>query len=394
MKLFWITPEFPYPANTGGRNVMWNRLKYLSQNNEVYLFSISESEEDIENVKKIEKQFQDIRLYQRKRNIFTLMKSVIKPYPCLSRWNEKLKTDLEHMFNDIKPDFVIVELPQMIGVLPSCIKKSHRVILEQHNIEYRALRSIAVGDEPLLKKIAYRIVANQMEKYESKIYNADFIQMYTFVSREEKRFFEEKYRLFNTLLMPIGANTSSFPKITHSHNILFVGKMSYQPNEDAALFLVKKVFPIIKEKIVDAKLYLVGKDPSEKLRSSASGGDIIVTGTVDNLDEYYNLADLVVVPIMTGGGVNVKLIEALSHGKFVVTTPKGIEGTDFQSNIDVLVEDDYKKFAKDCIIYLEHPEDYETIRSNGYEKIYANYSWQKVCSDFEKSLIVLANKSN
>lgn len=394
MKLFWITPEFPYPANTGGRNVMWNRLKYLSQNNEVYLFSISESEEDIENVKKIEKQFQDIRLYQRKRNIFTLMKSVIKPYPCLSRWNENLKMDLEHMFNDIKPDFVIVEFPQMIGVLPSCIKKSHRVILEQHNIEYRALRSIAVGDEPLLKKIAYRIVANQMEKYESKIYNSDFIQMYTFVSREEKRFFEEKYRLSNTLLMPIGANTSSFPKITHSHNILFVAKMSYQPNEDAALFLVKKVFPIIKEKIVDAKLYLVGKDPSEKLRSSASDGDIIVTGTVDNLDEYYNLADLVVVPIMTGGGVNVKLIEALSHGKFVVTTPKGIEGTDFQSNIDVFVEDDYKKFAKDCIIYLDHPEDYETIRSNGYEKIYANYSWQKVCSDFEKSLVVLANKSN
>lgn len=392
MKLFWITPEFPYPANTGGRNVMWNRLKYLSQNNEVYLFSISESEEDIENIKKIEKQFQDIRLYQRKRNIFTLMKSVIKPYPCLSRWNEKLKTDLEHMFNDIKPDFVIVELPQMIGVLPSCIKKSHCVILEQHNIEYRALRSIAVGDEPLLKKIAYRIVANQMEKYESKIYNADFIQMYTFVSREEKRFFEEKYRLSNTLLMPIGANTSSFPKITHSHNILFVGKMSYQPNEDAALFLVKKVFPIIKEKIVDAKLYLVGKDPSEKLRSSASGGDIIVTGTVDNLDEYYNLADLVVVPIMTGGGVNVKLIEALSHGKFVVTTPKGIEGTDFQSNIDVLVEDDYKKFAKDCIIILDHPEYYESIRSNGYKKIIDCYSWQKICGEFEYNLKMLVRK--
>lgn len=393
MKLFWITPEFPYPANTGGRNVMWNRLKSLAQNNEVYLFSISESDEDIENVKKIEQQFKEIRLYQRNRNISTLVRSLIEPYPCLSRWNENLKSDLDDMFNDIKPDFVIVEFPQMIGILPNCIKESNRVILEQHNIEYRALRSIAVGDEPLLKKLAYRIVANQMEKYESKIYSANFIKMYTFVSREEKRFFEEKYHLTNTLLMPIGANITSFPQITHSHNILFVAKMSYQPNEDAALFLVKKVFPIIKEKIVDAKLYLVGKDPSEKLRSSINSEDIIVTGTVDNLDEYYNLADLVVVPIMSGGGVNVKLIEALGHGKFVVTTSKGIEGTDFHSNIDVFVEDDYKKFAKDCIKIFDYPENYEKIRSNGYEKIVNNYSWQKICHDFEVNLTALASKS-
>lgn len=387
MKLFWIVPECPFPANTGGRVGIWKRIEYMSKNNDIYLFSIIDSEDEKQYKENIEKCCKKVFFYERNTGIQTLIKSVLNPYPAVSRWNERMKVDLKSRYNEIGPDFVIVDLPQMIGVLPENILEDKKVVLNQHNIEFLSMKSLANSIDYPVKRLIYKMVAVQMQHYEQKIYNSNKVRLYTFVSSSDKSFFENEYNLSNTLLVPVGAEVKSGGdvKLNEDHNIIFVGKLSYPPNEAGILWFVDKVFPRVKKKIPDAKLYIVGKEPTDSVKKIQSN-DIVVTGEVDSLKPYYERCNVAVVPVMTGGGVNVKLLEALGYGKIVVTTKKGVEGTQFIDGEHLLVGDSAEHFSEQCIEALTCSNRIRRIQIKALEYMNQHYSWQSVVNRLENKL--------
>lgn len=391
MKLLWISPECPYPPDTGGKGGIWNRIKYLAKNNEIYLFCISEKvDEKYKN--NMEKICKKVTFYNREENIFSYLKCIIYPYVAVSRWNKQLKKDILESYIKIKPNFVIVDSPQMVGNIDKKILDEHKVVLCQHNIEFMALKNIASGFNSKLKKIIYKINSYQLEFYERKLYRKNYFPLITFVSKSDKEFFEKKYKLNNTFLVPVGAylkeNTSK------GKDVIFVAKMSYPPNENAAIWFLKNVWNSILEKHPKTNFYLVGKDPSQKLIDYAKTfKNVIVTGTIDSVDKYYDLAKVVVVPLFNGGGVKVKLLEALGYGKLVITTSKGIEGTDFVNNIHLLVADTETEFIKKCNDVLDNYDKYEEILINANKKMTSEYSWEKVVNDFENKLIDMEKKN-
>lgn len=386
MKLIWITPECPYPANTGGRSGVWNRIKNMANNNEIYLFCIAEDKdyiykEDIDTVCK------SVNFYKRQKSFLTYLKSLSSPYPAVSRWNKKLKNDVTKCYLQIKPDYIIVDFPQMIGNIDKEILLSHKVVLCQHNIEFMTLKNIATGLKFSIKKLLYYIVSKQLENYENKLYKDYDFKLITFVSMNDKKFFEEKYNNYNTLLVPVGA-TIKEEVSNKGKDIIFVAKMSYPPNENAAIWFLKNVWNSIYEKHPKTHFYIVGKDPSQKLIDYANTfKNVIVTGTIDSVDKYYDLARIVVVPLFNGGGVKVKLLEALGYGKLVITTSKGIEGTDFINNTHLLVADTELEFIKKCNDVLDNYDQYKEILINAKKKMISEYSWEKVVRDFENKLI-------
>lgn len=98
--------------------------------------------------------------------------------------------------------------------------------------------------------------------------------------------------------------------------------------------------------------------------------------------DYYEKASVVVVPLSHGGGVKVKVLEALGYGKLVVSTSKGIEGTDFVSNVDLVVADDAKEMVSKVKDALMNPERLKTIREHGCKKVYEIYSWTTIVNNF------------
>ena len=389
LKLIWIAPECPYPANTGGRVGIWKRIEYLSKNNDIYLYCITDNLTEDQYVGKMKEYCKDVHLYSRINLHKALFSSIANPYPAVSRWNLNMKKDISYTYDMLVPDFVIVDLPQMLGVLTEKILMSNKIVLNQHNIEYQSLESIASSFNNRLKRLIYKIVSKQMKLYEDKIYNTYSIKLYSFVSICDKEFFEKKYFITNTKHVPVGAELKFDKEIKKDcHKMIFVAKMSYPANEDGALWLIDNVWNYVKEEIPDAELYLVGKNPSDRLKSKYSKNNgIIITGTVESIEKYYEMCNLVVVPIMTGGGVKVKLLEALGHGKIVITTTKGLEGTDFISNKHVLTADNSKEFANYCISVLKDPLQYEFIQKAAIKKMNKEYSWQGIMDDFEHSLL-------
>lgn len=395
MKLFWITPECPYPDNTGGRVGIWKRIVNMSRENDIYLYSIDNDKLSYKNKKEMLKFCKNVEVYPKNSKITSLFRAIIYPFPVAVRKNGDLKKKLEMDYKNINPDLIIVDSPQMISVLPHLIWNEKKIVLNEHNMEYKLFASLS-KEEKGINKLIYYITSKQMRFYENKIYKKDNILLYTFVSIDEKKFFEEKYKLNKTLLVPVGAKIDIDSEIKENNHIMvFVGKMSYPPNEKAALWLINKVFPIIKRNVKDAQLYLVGKDPQKILYDATKNSeDIIITGTVDSVKEYYDKCNVAVVPIMSGAGVNVKLLEALGNGKLVVSTSKGIEGSEFRDGRHLRVEDTEDGFANACIDLLLNPNSQENIEMKNRASLMMNekYSWEGIVGEFEKVLKKLVDK--
>ena len=276
----------------------------------------------------------------------------------------------------------------MIGALPKSILSSGKVILNQHNIEYEALASLSKSTNKL-RSLIYRFVSQQMHIYEKYIYRKYNFLLQTFVSVIDKEKFEQEYKLYNTVLIPVGAEISDDCGVLENYNFLFVAKMSYPANEEGALWLINEILPRVNKTLPDAKLYLVGKDPTDLIYDASKGNEnIIITGKVDSLDPFYKSCNLVVVPIMTGGGVNVKLLEALGYNKYVVTTSKGVEGTNFINSKHLFISDDPEEFANQCIEILQHPSSEEFIRmkENTKQLIHKQYSWENIVNIYNDAI--------
>lgn len=389
MTLLWIIPECPFPANTGGKQGIWNRIMQMSYTNEIHLFCVVNSENEIlDSEKVILKYCKSVKYYIRKKSLSVLLKSLILPYAAVSRWFNSMKRDIEHACISLHPTFILCDFPQVIGNLSNKVRRENRIVLYQANIEYLTMKSIAECADTAIKKLGFYIMSKQMEKYEDIIYNKSFIDLYSFVSIADKAFFEKKYHISSTNLIPIGANVSKEFHISNKKQLVFVGKMSYPPNNSAALWFIRNVWSEVTKRVPDARFYIVGKEPSQELlKMSEHYASVTVTGVVEDIEPYYKDASAVVVPIENGGGVKVKLLEALGYGCLVIATSNGIKGTDFVSDEHLLVADCPEQYIAYCIEALDNPESFIKMRNAVLNKMKSEYSWGTIVKKYEDELM-------
>jgi polysaccharide biosynthesis protein PslH len=175
----------------------------------------------------------------------------------------------------------------------------------------------------------------------------------------------------------------TFPR--RRHEILFLASFRYRKvNVDAALFFYNEVFPLIRNEIPDARFVIAGYGPPVEL-TSIPGRDthVTVTGFVDDLDACYKQAEVFVAPILTGGGIIVKILDAMAAGIPVVTTSYGNEGIGAVPARDMLVADDPANFAKSVIGMMNDHESARRIAENGQDFVRENFSMASVTRRFE-----------
>ena len=393
MKLFWLTAEMPYPPNTGGRIVMFKRIEYLSKNNEIYLFSIVDSDDDYKYRDDMLKYCKKVSLYNRHNHqLRNLLKLLCGPYVCVSRWQNEMKKDIDVLYEVIRPDFVMVDFPQMLGNISDSVMRGGRIVLNQHNTEYVTLRNLANIYNTFHMRMASKVESYRLKSLEKKYYERNLIKLYTFVSIEDKDFFEKQYGLHNTYLLPIGTEISNYESKPNKEFIIsYIGKMEYPANAEAAIWFANNVFNRIENDIPGLKYFIVGKNPLPEVNALQEiNPNIIVTGTVDNIDDYFEKSDIIVIPLFHGGGVKVKLLEALGHGKLVITTSKGIEGTVFEDRKELLVAETPEQYVELINDIYVQPGNYESIKNEGRKCVLENFTWAAIINGFEMKLKEMA----
>ena len=207
------------------------------------------------------------------------------------------------------------------------------------------------------------------------------------LSKEDKNFvIDDRYDGRNITIIPISIETSYEKKKFNSkvENILFLGTMSWFPNEQGILWFIKNVWDDIKESIPNAKLYVVGSNPSKEILAYSSS-NIIVTGYVNSVDEYIEKCDVCVVPLFIGGGMRVKILECMAKGIPCVSTTIEAEGIEYTNNHDIMIADTSKEFVS-SLQRLSDSKEVSMIVENSKNLIENKYSL-KVLAEKLKEII-------
>lgn len=193
------------------------------------------------------------------------------------------------------------------------------------------------------------------------------------------------------LIRPAAADSAG---LAHRVRMLFVANLGYQPNEDAARALVSEVFPAVTARCPDATLAVVGPAPPRWLKDAGRGDPRIrVTGWVPDVGRWLDAADLVVCPLRIGGGVKVKILEALARGCAIVTTPIGMHGLRYLPANAVAECQDLDAMADACARLLASESNREQLRDRATRAAALLPTWDQAAADLDAAWTALAAQS-
>lgn len=172
------------------------------------------------------------------------------------------------------------------------------------------------------------------------------------------------------------------PATDDGRTLLFFGALDYGPNVDAALFLVREIWPRIRAAFPGVRLRIAGKSPCDEVRALHNGDDVQVTGYVSDKAELFASVTATVVPIRSGGGTRIKILEAMASGKAVVSTRVGCEGIDATDGENILFGDSAEEFAQACLRLLRDAPLRERLALAGRELVSRHYDWSSIRRDF------------
>jgi glycosyltransferase involved in cell wall biosynthesis len=181
-------------------------------------------------------------------------------------------------------------------------------------------------------------------------------------------------------VVPNGVDATAYRPLTNQSAapvLLFVGKMNYHPNVDGAIFFCQEVFPLIKQQIPDAKLLIVGSEPRDSVQALASE-DVTVTGFVESVVPYYQQALVSVVPLRSGGGTRLKILESMALGRPVVSTSLGCEGLKVTQEENILIADTPADFVTQTVRLLRDEALRQRLITNGRNLVEGTYDWQAI----------------
>jgi glycosyltransferase involved in cell wall biosynthesis len=185
------------------------------------------------------------------------------------------------------------------------------------------------------------------------------------------------------------------PKSSVSFNFLFVGNLAYYPNEDAVVYFLEQVLPLLRRQ---AKrpfcLTVVGTGQSKRFRRYRRLAELRHAGFTSDPAPYYDQAHAVVVPLRAGGGTRIKVLEAFGFKRPVVSTAVGVEGLDVEHDKEVLIADNPDSFAEQCRRLMEDRRLCEALTTRAFACLIANYTPDVLRSTLRGHLRVQSSASS
>ena len=161
--------------------------------------------------------------------------------------------------------------------------------------------------------------------------------------------------------------------------MLFCGSIEYLPNKEGLTWFCKEVFPLVLAKLPDAKLSIVGRgNPGKELSDLLKSSSIFNHGGVERINTYYQRASIAIVPLLSGSGTRLKLMEAMAFKVPVVSTSIGAEGINYTDRKNILIADSPGSFANEVIELLQNPQLANNIANEAFLLVKNEYDWDIV----------------
>ena len=268
------------------------------------------------------------------------------------------------------PDLVWVYSSWLTGYLPHL--DWQRVVVDFDAISFRAMRRAMRHTPWYGSKFLYENIETWKQELVERRLCKRGAQVFV-CSEDDRRVlgYDNVRVLPNCVDLPLKLPAGS---VEDPHRLLFIGKMDYEPNIDAALYFCKAIFPHIRKVEPRAHVYIVGCEPSEELHALHTGIDVFVTGAVPDATPYLDAAGIVIVPIRLGGGTRIKILDAFAHRKAVVSTTIGSEGLAVEQGVHLYLADTPRDFAGKCLALMTDASMRKGLGMAGRELLESRYS--------------------
>jgi glycosyltransferase involved in cell wall biosynthesis len=252
-------------------------------------------------------------------------------------------------------------------------------VFDSHNCLSALARQVSHEQSGAFRRAIYEREASRLSKLERQVCSRMDITLAC--SNEDAQAFRNLGADGRFVIAPNGVDTTFFSPSKSPEepgNVVFTGAMNYYPNEQGALHFCKNILPLLDGCSPAVRVYLVGKSPGSAVRSLHDGVSTIVTGRVDDVRPYVDRSQVVVVPLLHGSGTRLKILEAFSMGKAVVSTSQGAEGIPAVDGEQILLADDPAEFAAKVRRLLESPELRTTIGRAAQGLVQKQFDWSRV----------------
>jgi sugar transferase (PEP-CTERM/EpsH1 system associated) len=394
MKILWVKAGGLVPPDTGGKIRSYNILLQLAKHHAVTFFSFYAAHENDVHAE-LSQIFQRVILIPLDlppaKSAGELLDYAVhlfsrEPYNLTKYCRPVVRKKLRTLLQEETYDVILCDFLVAAGVIPwdwPCPK-----VLFTHNVEAVIWqRHYEVARNPLWKALSWR-EWKRMEAAERRyLQKADHVLA---VSENDRAAFARFVDPQKITVMPTGADTEFFQPSGEKeipNSLVFTGSMDWLPNEDGIFYFANEIFPLIRRQAPDATLCIVGRKPSRRLQDLASRvPNIQLTGWVEDVRPYLARRAVCIVPLRVGGGTRLKIFEAMSMAKAVVSTSIGAEGLPVKNGEHLLIADDPASFAENTLQLLGNSSQRAQIGHAARRLVEENYSWAMVSKGFAQVL--------
>jgi sugar transferase (PEP-CTERM/EpsH1 system associated) len=394
MKILWVKAGGLVPPDTGGKIRSYNILRELAREHAITFFSFYGAQAgDIHSglrtvFEKVvcipldlpaPKSFRESLDYGMR--LFTN-----QPYNISKYCRPQVRAELRQLLRQETFDVIICDFLIAAGAIPW--ESPSPKVLFTHNVESVIWqRHYQVTSNPVWKLLSWR-EWRTMETAERKyLRRANHVLA---VSEDDCNFFRNYIDAVKLSVIPTGVDTEYFrpattPEVPNS--LVFTGSMDWLPNEDAIIFFIKEILPLIRKEVPDVSLTVVGRKPSQRLNQLAvCEANVKLTGWVEDIRPFLATGAACVVPLRIGGGTRLKIFEAMSMGKAVVSTTVGAEGLPVRKGEHLLIADQPAAFANVTVALLRDPVRRQELGAAARKLVEERYSWAQVAKEFAQVL--------
>lgn len=384
-KILVLTNRVPYPLRDGGNLAMNTMIEgYRKAGWQVYLLSMNTSRHRVAG-DTLSKIYSNLYAFETvdvdndlnwkailKNFLFEREAEHVKRY-----YSDDFRKRLKDVLVAFEPDVVQVESVFLTTYMPVIRKYANAVtVLRLHNVEYQIWQGLASKTKNILKRIYLDSLAERIRNYERKAWGQYDILLA--ITEKDAHLVQRLETVNEILVAPFSIDITSVPAQNSGEWVGYhIGAMDWRPNEDAVRWFVHKAWPVVRKAAPGFRFYFAGRNMSAEMKEIQVDG-VFSMGEVEDANAFIADKRILIVPLWSGGGIRVKILEAMAAGKIVITTSKGIKGIEAQPNEHYLRAHSPQDFAKAIKWCLEHKSEAENIAANARALVVEKYNQAKV----------------
>jgi sugar transferase (PEP-CTERM/EpsH1 system associated) len=396
LNILFVCDRVCLPLTSGGKIRTYNLVKWLSRDHSVDYVGFYSNEEERELAPNLKEFVRNLTVLPRKRrrSLLDIGLSLFsrKPLTMVDYDTPQMLAELKRALEGESYDAAIYECLHSAQYSPK-LRFDGVSVYSSQNVESEIIKRVAETERTFLRRFYAGTLWRKLERVEHELW-----RHFGYALAVTEKDANEMRRVASdteAIVVPNGVDCEQFTPDGRSETgreLIHFASMDWLPNVQAMLWFYKDIFPLVRREVPDATFTIGGANPPPEIVSLGKAAPAVtVTGRVPDTQPYLKRASLCVVPLQSGSGSRLKILEAMAVGLPVVSTAVGAEGLNLEPGREIAIGDTPEEFARAVVDLLRDSGKREELRRNGRARVERDYDWKQIVGRFSEQLSEIAS---